>query len=78
MMPDQNLTNILSVFSFGILKVAIMIVIVMYIVFAAVIVRQEQLMSKVIVIPTYPILKYAALIHLLAAIILLFLALILL
>jgi len=47
----------------------------MYIIFAAIIVRQEQLMAKVVEIPFSPILRIIAISHLIASFVVFFLAL---
>ncbi len=59
---------IISLFPWGYLKIGLFILTAMYLIFAAVIVRQERLMSKVVEIPFSPILRTIALIHLFAAI----------
>ncbi len=64
-------------FPWGFTKLAIIILIMFYIVFAAIIVRQEQLMSRIVEIPYSPTLRLISLIHLVASIGVFFLAFIL-
>jgi len=66
--PMDVLNVVLAFFPWGFTKLAILILVLIYIVFSAVIVRQEQLMSKVVEIPFSPILRVAALAHLFASI----------
>lgn len=78
----MNSTDIFSIFTeffpWGFLKVAILVMLLMYLVFAAVMVRQEQLMAKVVEIPFSPVLRIVALAHLVSAAGLFLLAIILL
>lgn len=71
-------SSLWSVFPWLILKIMILLILLMYIVFAAVIVRQEQLMSRVVAISFLPILRLIGIGHLIAAISLFFLTLVLL
>ncbi|HCM37437.1 MAG: hypothetical protein UV61_C0010G0006 [Candidatus Gottesmanbacteria bacterium GW2011_GWB1_43_11] len=77
----MNITDltqaVLAFFPWGFAKLAILVLIGIYIVFAAIMVRQEQLMAKVIEIPFSPILRLVALVHLLASVIVWLLALVL-
>ncbi len=74
MNPDL-VTFLISFFPWGVVKLAILILIAMYIIFAAIIVRQEQLMAKVVEIPFSPILRIIAISHLIASFVVFFLAL---
>lgn len=78
MNPTDVFSTFTAFFPWGFLKVAILIMLFMYIVFAAVMVRQEQLMAKVVEIPFSPVLRVVALAHLVAAAGLFLLALLLL
>lgn len=62
------LTLFLAFFPWGYVKLAILVLIAMYIIFAAVIVRQEQLMSHVVEIPASPLLRLIAVVHFFVAI----------
>lgn len=77
-MSNDFLNIFLDFFPWGFVKIAILILIGLYVIFAAVIVRQEQLMSKVVEIPTSPVLRLVAILHLLASVAVFFLALVLL
>lgn len=78
-MTIDGLLNIfLSFFPWGFLKLGILILILLYVAFAVIIVRQETLMAKVIEVPANPILKVVALSHLIAALAIFVLALVLL
>ena len=72
------ITLLMAAFPWGYVKLAILIMILLYGVFAAVIVRQEQLMAKVVEVPQSPLLRLVALVHLVVAIGTLFLSFILL
>lgn len=71
-------TDQLSVTGWIIMKALTIIGLLLYAVYAGIIVRQEQLMSKVLAESTEPIIKTVALIHLIAALAVIFLAFILL
>lgn len=60
---------ILSFFPWGFLKLAILILVALYMVFAVVIVRQETLMAKVVEIPFSPVLRVISLSHMIATIV---------
>lgn len=75
--PDF-LAMIVKFFPWGFIKLAVVILLSLYTVFAAVIVRQENLMSRMVEIPFFPILRIVALAHLIFSVAILFLALILL
>ena len=77
-MNSELVSFLISFFPWGAVQLAILILIGMYIIFAAIIVRQEQLMSKVVEIPFSPVLRMVALIHFIASLVVFFLALILL
>ena len=64
-------------FPWGAVKLAILILISFYIIFAAIIVRQQHLMSRMVEIPHSPTLRLVAIGHLLAAVVIFFLALVL-
>ncbi len=68
----MNLTDLTHLFTnffpFGFVKVMILIILLIYIVFASIIVRQEHLMSRVVEIPFSPVLRLISLIHFVAAI----------
>lgn len=70
-------TGLLAFFPWGFLKVGILLVILIYIVFAALVVRQETLMSRVVVgtPPFSPLLKIVARAHFVAVVGIFFLAL---
>lgn len=76
--PSFWLNIILSFFPWGLLKLGIIILVLMYVIFAAVIVRQENLMAKVVEIPFSPILHVVALVHFFVSLIALVLVLVLL
>jgi hypothetical protein len=63
-------------FPFGFIKLSVLLLLGMYSVVAAIIVRQEQLMARVVEIPFSPLLRVIALVHLIAAIGVFFLSLI--
>lgn len=65
-------------FPWGFIQLGILVLIAMYIVFAAVIVRQETLMSRVVEIPFSPVLRIVALGHFLVSLVAFFLALLIL
>lgn len=67
---------LLSFFPWGYVKLAVLLLVFLYIIFAAVIVRQETLMSRVVYIPSFPILRFVVLAHFFASIALFFLTLI--
>ncbi len=78
-MEASSIINLFLVFfPWGFVKLAILILIGLYIIFAAVIVRQEQLMARVVEIPFSPILRIISLVHLIATFVAFVLALILL
>ncbi len=77
-MNQELITVLLGFFPWGFMKLVVLIVLIMYLIFAAVVVRQEQLMAKVLEIPFSPVLRIAALVHFVAAFVLLLLALVLL
>lgn len=60
--------NLTFVFPWGFIKIGILILLAMYIIFAAVVARQQTLMSKVVFIPDTPLLKFMVLLHLFASI----------
>ena len=63
MNPVNTLNLFLIFFPWGYVKLAILILIAMYILFATVIIRQEQLMSHVVEIPASPALRLIAVVH---------------
>lgn len=73
-MNPELVSFLVGFFPWGVVKLAILILITMYIIFAAVIVRQEQLMARVVEIPFSPVLRVIALSHLLASLVVFFLA----
>jgi len=75
---NQLLTFLFNFFPWGFTKLAILILIGLYIIFAAIIVRQETLMSKVVEIPFSPILRVTAISHFIASVVIFLLAFILL
>lgn len=78
-MEAVNILNLLlAFFPWGFAKLAVIVLIGLYMVFAVVIVRQEQLMARVVEIPFSPFLRIVSLIHLTAAFMVFILALILL
>ncbi len=79
-MIDTDIVGIItSFFPWGFIKLGVLILIIFYAVFAAVIVRQETLMSRVVGIPPLsPVLKVVAVAHFFVSILVFFLALILL
>lgn len=78
MSPNEMLSLVTGFFPWGFAKLSILIIIAMYTVFAAVIVRQEQLMSRVVESQSSVFLKVVAMVHLLVSICAFILALILL
>ena len=79
-MTAVDLINIIvSFFPWGFIKLFTLLLIFIYLVFAAIIIRQETLMSQVVGIPPLsPALRIVAIAHMLAAVGMFFLALILL
>lgn len=75
---ENNTIAIMSFFPWLIVKIAIMVLVFCYIVFAALIVRQEQLMNRVVEIPVFPVLRLVAIAHLIASVTVFVLALVLL
>ena len=74
---NSLISFIAGLFPWGYLKFAILILLGFYSVFAAIIVRQEQLMSRVVNISvSTPILKTIALLHFIASVMVFFLALV--
>ncbi len=55
-------------FPYGFIKITVLIITGMYLIFAAVILRQETLMSRVVEIPYSPLLRFIALLHMVGAI----------
>lgn len=77
MNPNDIITGVSALYPWGFIKFALLTIIAMYIVFSAVIVRQDQLMSKVVDIElSSPLLKTVALIHFIASVAAFFLALV--
>lgn len=72
------LSIILAFFPWGFVKLAVLILIFLYSIFAFVIVRQEMLMSKVVEVPFFPILRLIAVSHLVVSFVVFVLALVLL
>lgn len=68
----------LAFFPWGFVKLATLVLVGLYMVFAAVIVRQEQLMARVVEIPFSPILRTISLVHLVAVFVVFILVLLLL
>lgn len=63
-MNTVNLVTILlGLFPWGYVKIGVLVLIALYMIFAAVIVRQEQLMAHVVEIPASPLLRLTALVH---------------
>lgn len=74
-MNQSEIINLItSFFPYGFIKVAILIIVAIYLVFAAIIVRQEDLMSRVVIIPFSPYLRVITSLHLIAVIVIFFLA----
>jgi len=69
---------LLSFFPFGFIKIGVLLLILIYLVFAAIIVRQDDLMSRVVEIPFSPLLRLVAALHFFAVILLFLLAVLLL
>ena len=72
----NDFLNAASIYLF--IKIILLILIAFYILFAAVIVRQEELMSRVVEIPFSPLLRIVAIIHFVASLAIFVLALLLL
>lgn len=77
-MTPEAFTFIRLFFPWGILKLGVAILVLLYTIFAAIIVRQEQLMSKVVEIPFSPVLRMVAIVHLVISILALFMVFVLL
>jgi uncharacterized membrane protein len=73
-METQLITGYIWLF----IKICAIVGLVLYAVYAAIIVRQEELMSKVLAETSEPILRTIAIAHLIAAVALVFFAIILL
>jgi len=74
-MTIVELTQLLTgLFPFGFIKIGILLLILIYLVFAAIIVRQDDLMSRVVEIPFSPLLRLIGALHFLAVIIVFLLA----
>lgn len=73
-MDAQQITNI----SWMIIKILAIVGLSLYAIYAAIIIRQEELMSKVLAETSEPILRMLAVIHFIASIMVIVLALILL
>lgn len=71
-MTPEVFTFIRLFFPWGMLKLGITIMVLLYTIFAAIIVRQEQLMSKVVEIPFSLVLRLVAIFHLVVSILALF------
>lgn len=71
-MTPEVFTFIRLFFPWGMLKLGITILVLLYAIFAAIIVRQEQLMSKVVEIPFSLVLRLVAILHLVVSILALF------
>lgn len=78
MNPTDFVNALLSFFPWGFLKVAILVMVAMYTIFAAVIVRQEQLMARVVELQLSPIMRLVAIAHFIASVMAFFLVLLLL
>lgn len=78
MKPADFVNLLIFFFPWGYIKLATLILLAIYIVFSGVIVRQEQLMSKVVEIPNSPLLRVVAVIHLLVSLAVFLLVLVLL
>ncbi len=76
MSPDSVITFLTIFFPWGFIKLSIVVVLFIYMMFAAVVVRQEQLMSRVVEIPYAPVFKLVALGHFFASLVILVLALV--
>lgn len=74
-MTPEALIGFSTFFPWGFLKLGILVLLGIYIVFAAVIVRQEQLMSKIVEVPFSPVLRLVSIVHLIASIGVFFIAL---
>ena len=73
---DQLLTLILSIQIWGIAKLIVSLALLLYIIFALIIVRQVGLMAKTLIVPIDLLIKIVAWIHLSLAILVFLLALI--
>ncbi|RJR15739.1 hypothetical protein C4579_01520 [Candidatus Microgenomates bacterium] len=58
-------------FPYGFLKLMVVIIALLYVLFAAVIVRQEELMGRVVEIPFSPVLRTVVIAHLVIALVVL-------
>jgi hypothetical protein len=78
----NNLSGLLnfitSFFPWGFAKLAITVIVLIYILFALIILRQERLMANVVEIPFVPVMRLTAVIHFIASVMALLLVLILL
>jgi hypothetical protein len=75
---DSTINLLISMFPWGYVKLALIITMFIYVVFASVIVRQEQLMRKVINVTYMSNLRPIALMHFFVSLIVFFLTLVLL
>lgn len=78
MNPTDFVSAIVSFFPWGFLKVAILVMVAMYTIFAAIIVRQEQLMARVVELQLSPFMRLVAITHFIASVMAFFLSLVLL
>lgn len=62
------LVTLIDLFPYGFLKIAILILTGMYIIFAFIVLRQEQLIAQMVEIPFSPILRIIVWLHVVAAI----------
>lgn len=67
-MNQPDLTGIIGFFPFGFIKLMVLIILLMYVVFAAVIVRQETLMARVVELSFSPLLRFIVILHFVLAI----------
>lgn len=71
-MPDFDITKIINIAL--ILKSGVIILLVLYLFYGLVLIRQIQLMTKVVEVPITPILKIIVLVHFFLSLLLLLLA----